>query len=160
MKRTVLVAICAFGLLSASGPTGAHLLGHDDPNDVRGPIDIRRVSVERNDRQLTATIRTFERFTKRDLLGSAFFIDFDSRGDNRLDFSLRMDYYEGAFPYCTLYDRQGFSRFGTYGEKGPRSFSCVFPGQELEPTDHIRWRSRSEGSYETDYAPGRGWYRH
>ena len=160
MKTMALAITCVAGLLLAPGLAGAHLSRHGDPNDVRGPIDIRRAAIERDGRQLIATIRTYERFTKRDFLGSAFFIDFDSRRDGRRDFSLRMDYYEGAFPYCTLYDRQGFSRFGTYGEKGPRSFSCTFPRGELEATDHIRWRSRSEGSYETDYAPAQGWYRH
>ena len=160
MKAKVLVSTFVIGLLLMPGFAGAHLVGHGDPNDVRGPIDIRRASVDRDGRQITARIRTYERFTKRDLLGGAFFVDFDSRRDGRRDFSLRMDFYEGAFAYCTLYDRQGFSRFGTYGEKGARSFSCIFPRGELQITDHIRWRSRSEGSYETDYAPGRGWYRH
>ena len=160
MKRTALGIACVLGLLLTPEVSGAHLLRHDDPNDVRGPIDIRRVSMDREGNQLTAAIRTFERFTKRDLLGGAFFFDFDSRGDGRRDFSLRMDYYEGAFPYCTLYDRQGFSRFGTQAQKGPRSFVCSFPRGELEPSGHIRWRVRSEGSYATDHAPDRGWYRH
>ena len=148
------------GLLMAPGSSSAHLLAHNDPDDVRGPMDLRRASLERADRQLVATVRTFERFTKEDMLGNAFFFDFDTRGDNRRDFSLRMDYYEGGSPYCTLYDREGFSRFGTYGEKGRRSFACTFSRSELEATRHIRWRSRSEGSFGVYRAPNRGWYRH
>lgn len=105
------------------------------------------------------TVRTHERFRDRDLLEGGFFIHFDSRGASGVDFSLRMDLNEGR-PWCTLYDREGFSRYETKGTRGRRSFSCVFARGELHPTRHIHWRVRTGSNETKDLAPDRGWFRH
>jgi hypothetical protein len=86
---------------------------------------------------------------------------FDSRGGPAVDFELQMNYYEGHYPYCNLYDAEGFSRYGTEATKGRRSFTCAIPFSELEATRHIRWRVVAvRGQQIVDRAPDRGWFQH
>ena len=154
-------AVTIAAVIAVPSNAYAHLLTHADPDDVSGRFDLRKVSLEREEAELTATVRTFERLRDRHFLaGNAFFVKFDSRGSKRVDFTLRMDYYEGATPHCTLYDRNGFSRYETDGVKGRRSFSCSFPKAELNASRHIRWRVLAVYGGEKDRAPDRGWYAH
>jgi hypothetical protein len=144
--------------LVAGAPTGhAHLSGKKDPDDVGGRLDVRRAAVERQAGEVTVDVKTYEKIRDRDLIGGGFSVRFDSRGGRAVDFSLRMDLYEGGRPWCTFYDDEGFSRYETEATRRRRSFSCTVPSNELEATKHLRWRV---GTVDGDKAPEAGWYRH
>ena len=156
---SLIVTLAAFLALTTNGY--ADLLGHEDANDVTTPFDLKRASLNREAGNLTARVRTYDRLRARHFLTSnAFFVKFDTRGDRRIDLTLRMDYYEGSYPFCTLYDRQGFVRYGTRGVKGRHSFTCEIPFAELEATRHLRWRVVAEHGGLRDRAPNRAWFRH
>ncbi len=148
-------------VLALTGDASAHLRTHRDADDISAPFDLRAVSLDRNDGELTAIMRTYNRIRGRHFLtDDAFFVRFDMRGGDATDLTLRMDYYEGYFPYCTLYDRDGFVRYGTGGVKGRRSFTCSLPTSELEATRHIRWRVVALSEGQRDRARNSGWHGH
>lgn len=159
--RHRMIVLC---LVAAIGVTGtaaqAHLLDHSDPDDTNGRLDVRRAAVVRSDDELEVKVRTYEKIRDRDLLDGGFLVQFDSRGGRRVDFSLRMDLYEGGRPWCTLSDSDGFSRYETEAVRTRRSFSCTFARSELEPTKHMRWRARTGRGAAREQAPDAGWYRH
>ena len=167
MPNRVKLSLClvSAALALIAQPAAAHLTDHRDPDDYAGKLDIKLTSIDVIERRgktlLKVTVRTFERFRKRDLYNSGFLVNLDSRGDNRRDFTMRMDLYENHYPYCTLYDRDGFSRASGVVDRDARSFSCTVQRSFLRPNDHIRWQARSF-SYSTvgDLAPQKGWYRH
>lgn len=159
--RHRMIVLCSVAVIAALGtPAQAHLLEHSDPDDTKGRLDVRRAAVTRDDDELVAKVRTYERIRDRDLLNGGFLVQFDSRGGRRVDFSLRMDLYEGGRPWCTLYDRDGFSRYETEALRTRRSFSCTFPRAELEVKKHVRWRARTGQGDAREQAPDKGWYRH
>lgn len=159
-RLMLLGGMVALSALIAGLPAAAHLVGHNDSKDVRGDLDIRRAEIARDGRQLDVKVATHERFQDRDLAQGGFYVDFDSRGGPRTDFTLRMDLYEGSYPYCTLYDKDGFSRQGATPERRPRSMTCSITRSELEPERHIRWRVRSDSGIAIDRAPNSGWFSH
>lgn len=163
--RAVICGILTMALLlGGTGPADAHVRVHTDADDVTGPFDLREVSLDREGSILTSRVRTFDRLRDRDFVGGgAFFVKLDTRGGPRADFTLRMDYYEGAYPYCTLYDSDGFSRYGSQATKGLRSFTCSLPFETLEATRHIRWRvvASPPSAAGADRAPGgQRWFSH
>lgn len=161
MRRYRTIVLCCVAAMAAMGTAAqAHLLEHSDPNDTSGRLDVRRSAVVRDGDELSAKVRTFERIRDRDLLNGGFLVQFDSRGGRRADFSLRMDLYEGGRPWCTLFDRDGFSRYETEATRTRRSFTCTFPRAELEPSKHVRWRVRTGQGAGREQAPDKGWYRH
>ncbi|MDP9067931.1 MAG: hypothetical protein M3N53_06260 [Actinomycetota bacterium] len=157
--RTLLLATAAI-VLSQVGAS-AHLGGHSDPDDVGGKLDMRRVEISPSGRHLTVTVRTHDRFHRDDLEAQeqGFHVRLDSRRDRRWDFTLLMN-TEHTVPECTLYARDGFTRYGNRGTKRPRSMSCSFPRADLNQTRHLRWKVRSYDFPNEDFAPNRGWYRH
>ena len=159
-KPRVVIAAMAVGAIALTSTASAHFQGHSDADDVNGRLDIRNSSITRDGGQLLVKIATHDRFGERALRNGGFLVDFDSRGNGATDFSLRMDLYEGYYPYCTLYDSDGFSRQGSMPTVKGRSFACPITRSELEPTRHIRWRASSDGGFDTDVAPEQGWYRH
>lgn len=84
----------------------------------------------------------------------------DSRGDDRYDFLVTMDLYEDSYPYCNVYDRDGYSRGGGEAEKTPRGMTCPLSATPFDATKQIRWRIVSYSQGETDRAPNGGWFRH
>ena len=161
MRVAVAVLLCAAAIVALPGNGYAHVRSHMDADDTAGPLDVRKVSLDRDGRDLVATVTTHDRLRKRHFTpGNAFFMEFDTRGGKGVDFILRLDYYEGAYPHCALYDRNGYARYEMDAVKGRRSLSCVLPRSELNPTRHIRWRVRAESDGRTDLAPNRGWFAH
>lgn len=161
MKRNRMLVLCIVTALAAVGTAAqAHLLEHSDPDDTKGRLDLRRAAVARDGDEIDVKVRTYEKIRDRDLLDGGFLVQFDSRGGRRADFSLRMDLYEGGRPWCTLYDRDGFSRYETEATRTRRSFACTFPKAELEASKHVRWRARTGEGAAREQAPDKGWYRH
>lgn len=160
--RALVTAVLTTAVVLALAGTGyAHLRSHSDPDDTGAPLDIRTASLDRSDGQLVAKITTHDRLRARHFQGGeAFLIKLDTRGGPRSDFTLRLDYYEGAYPYCALYDRDGFSRAGGTAQKGRRSFTCTLPFSALDTARHIRWRVVATAGANPDMAPNRGWYEH
>lgn len=155
----LLMTLAAVMALTVNGY--AHVRAHTDADDTASRFDIRKVALDRDGQRFIATVRTHDRIRKRHFTPrNAFFIELDTRGGPSADFVLRMDYYEGAYPHCALYDHVGYSRYETDAVKGGRSLSCTLPRTELEQTRHIRWRVVSEFEGRVDRSPNKGWFAH
>ena len=160
-RATVVAVLALIAVTALTGRAAAHLLAHADPDDTTAPFDIASARLERDGANLVATVRTYEVMRDRHFqTGDAILAEFDSRGDGRGDFTLRLEYYEGAYPYCSLYDAQGFSVAGGTATKGRRSMTCQFQRSDLDITRHIRWRVSTSTYGDPDRAPDRGWYGH
>ncbi|MDQ4145993.1 MAG: hypothetical protein M3198_20050 [Actinomycetota bacterium] len=162
MKTKISAGIAAILLVALSASTaGAHLRSHADGNDVRSRLDIRSVDLSNGRQSFVIDVRTYERFALNDLYsGMGFLLKVDSRGDKRHDFIVDMSTYESSYPYCNIYDRNGFSRGGAEADKDPRGMTCVFASDPFNQTKHIRWVMTSSHSGRTDRAPDAGWFRH
>jgi hypothetical protein len=164
MLRKSLIAVALVG-----GVLGLHgqsaLAGtYGDANDVGNALDIKEVEMQGlklgGHRHLMTTVRTYEDFRQRDLRGGGFTTYFDSRGGKRWDYKLTMNLYEGIYPYCEIYTREGFARGGGQVERNPSSFSCTFARSTLDPRDgQIRFRTVSVYYQHRDSAPESGRFR-
>lgn len=105
-------------------------------------LDIRTTSLALSDGQLIAKITTHDRLRARHFQGGeAFLIKLDTRGGPRADFTLRLDYYEGAYPYCACmtkagsHVRAGAPRRGAAPSRAP----CPSRGSRRRATSAGRW---------------------
>lgn len=164
-RSTALGAATVMGaLMLFSQAAGAHLAQHGDADDVGHRLDVRQTNLEKvpmgEYRGLKFIVRTHDRFEEMDLNQGGIRVNVDSRGDGEMDFYLLVDLYEGSYPYCSLYDRDGFSEHAATVEIGRRYASCALPRYALRPTKDLRWNVRTEQSDEVDRAPSSGWYDH
>ncbi len=138
----------------STGTASAHLRSHEDANDVSSGLDIRRVELSKERQSFVIDVRTYDRFALNDLYsGMGFVLKVDSRGDKRHDFIVDMSTYESSYPYCNIYDRNGFSRGGAEADKDRRGMTCVFAPDPFNQNKHLRWLMTSSHSGRTDRAP-------
>ena len=78
-KMLAVAAVLVLGAALISGAASAHTKGVDDENDVKSPLDLRRVSLSHDDDSLTVMWRTWRRFGPRPFSHGAE-LSFFSRG--------------------------------------------------------------------------------
>jgi hypothetical protein len=164
------LALSSFLIVGAFAfPAGSHVLGHTDPDDVGGRLDMRTVEMDRNGSRLKLSVISYERFTNRDLYRDGFYFRLDSRGDHRFDFRVWLGAYKndgyaglqkGHFPHCVVYDRSGEAIRFVEAEKSRRSLTCAFRERVLRSTKHVTWWVTSTTDGGMDRAPDLGRYRH
>ena len=161
-NRLVTIATVLSLAMIPATPGSAHLLGHRDPDDTVG-TDLRWVNLEKvqQGRILIANVRLW-----RSESPDTTIFSFDTRGDGRTDFYLRVRFDGGS---------SGIYEAGLYRADWSRTparirilddtfqywFPVSFKWWRLHATRHIRWRVSSLRAGEVeDRAPDVGWYRH
>jgi hypothetical protein len=171
--RRIIVSIAVTVVLL---PSVALAATYVDPNDTRGPLDIRTVSFTnlRNPARVGFELTTFETWTVRRCIraqqledGCSIRFWLDTRGrpawrptgrglDHWLIWGSRR---------CTLRDPSTLQTeaFGI-ARKTPDSVSCSIRRSTLDARKKLRWFAettwafRDDGSFASDYTPATGWY--
>lgn len=163
--RSLRVGILLLGLIAL--PIDAMAATRDDPNDVRGRLDLRQVSRTSSRPEgapalihLQATtygrwsLRTCERID-----ACSFSFGFDSRRGPGVDVYAAWNVDPERAPSCTIRNArtQRVLAVGT-ASKFRRSAFCSFERRILEGDGSVRWRVGSSWEATLDRAPDVGWF--
>ena len=101
MWRTRAVTVCvAMVLACVAIPTASAVpsVSRSDANDTRGPLDLRSVVAKHEGGEARFTIKTYERFSNREIDGDVGFFEvaFDTNGDGEWNFIAGIFYAAGA----------------------------------------------------------------
>jgi len=160
--------LAALVIATTSQVASAHYLSHRDPEDTPGGFDIERVRLRAPEGDLISKVRFFEiayGYWDWDIR-----VDFDSRGDERMDFylagSAQVDY--GGWLNAALYRRGGrlVDDVRAKWDSGAGELRVRFPERLLDATKDVRWRvdvwsyDQLHATGGEDLAPDSGWYDH
>jgi hypothetical protein len=165
LMRRVAVLVTALLAFAVPPPVQAHFLWHADPRDATAE-DIIGVRLSTFWHVGTKQLRAYAEFADTSADYHVTFL-FDSRGDERADFKLRVlwDNASGGIYSMGLYrspdrtpvdvDLHAKLDGGTY------VLPVWFEIGALRPTRHIRWRvvTQRDGT-RYDRAPDAGWFAH
>ena len=170
-RRSALVCVIGLLILTLLAPSaGAHYRSHRDPRDTEGSgtsgtrarIDIERVRLRIDDRNVVVKIATYDR---PPAWGEAR-VSFDTRGGPRVDRYAYVwwDDASGGWLDRGLYRRGGDRVGDIHAGKSDDVIRLRFARAWLNASRHVRWRvtatlATSEATF-VDHAPDRGWYEH
>jgi hypothetical protein len=156
-------------ILTLATPAGAAT--HDDPDDVRGRLDLRQVTRTFSNAPSAPPLvhlqsTTYDGWTLRECWraeGCTPYWFFDSRRGGGVDVAAFWNVERrrsGRFePFCEVFNYRTGRRLAVGdASKFRRSAFCEFPKAVLKADKRIRWRALSSWEEFTDTAPDRGWY--
>jgi hypothetical protein len=168
MRRHTLafLPVSLIAVLLLPGVASANFQPRWDPDDAPGQ-DLHKVEVftSGHGKQINGNLTLWD----GSHMYSSYAFEFDSRGDEAMDFVVNLSYDGGSSGLYTagLYRADGTDT-GAVVKRTCDDYSCWFPFSfpiwRLHATKHIQWRVRASGLeygqlQGADVAPNAGWYR-
>lgn len=164
-----LLAATATLLLMVLAPAAnAHTQDHRDPDDVRGHLDIKKITFEHEIIDWTFTLETHDGWGVKAIGGvnGGINIYLDTAGDDRLNYYIVFSKDKKKVA-CTMYNRKGEERAeGEARKTSGTTVECVVrSGSIRRDTKNVKWAFQtswklSKDVYEYDYAPNEGYSKH
>jgi len=129
-----------------------------DPNDTAGPLDMRRVTLERGQAAGTwlFVVRTWDSWNEP-AAADGFHVQLDTRSDRDVDYVLSLLYVGGDL-ICILGDVNSPDTLATRPATKPdaKTARCSFPKRGMRISKTVRWSVVSVSGARRDFAPDVG----
>ncbi len=168
MTSRVLAATATLLLVLAAPAANAHVQSERDPDDVRGHLDMAKVSFDHDLVSWTFTMTSHDGWAPKAIGGvnGGINVYLDTAGDDRLNYYIVFS-KEKKKVVCTIYNRKGeLKSEGDANKTSGKTVSCEIRSNSLQrDTKNVKWAFQtswklSKDVYEFDYAPNEGYAKH